>query len=82
VLFDAKYKVDENFYQSGFTVKGIAQENSRYENEDGSGLHSSVYHILVPTLTMEENKERMACTSALFTRTLMQVMRATKMVSW
>jgi hypothetical protein len=82
VLFDAKYKVDDRYFQTGYVVKGIAHENSKYECEDGSELHSSVYHILKPSLTMDENKERLDKTSALFTRTLMQVMRATKMVSW
>lgn len=82
VIFDASYKIEDRFYQSGFVVKGLAQENSKYDYEDGSGLHSSVYHILRPVVSIQENIERLDKTSALFTRTLTQIMRATKLLSW
>lgn len=84
VVFDSKYKVNDEFYKTGFTVPGFADDSAKFEweNGDGSQLHSSVYHLLRPLVTRQENNERIDGSSALFTRTLYQLLRATKLISW
>ncbi|KAJ3224433.1 Protein casc1 [Clydaea vesicula] len=85
VLFDVKYKLNDELFKVGFVVPGTTVTNETkfdFETQQSSIIHSSVYHMIKPYAIDPVNISRLETSSALFTRTIYQILKATKLISW